>query len=332
MLKTQLKETLLAGVEQEAALIAVLGSDASQKEKADACRELAHLGSKASIAPLAALLSDEKLAHMARYGLETNPDPAVDEALREALGKLKGRLLVGVIGSVGRRRDSQAVEKLVQFLKDSDPEVAQAAARSLGRIGTSSAAQAVQAALDETPEGNQVAYCEGLFRCAETLAATGKFDAALAIYDRLAEAKLPHQVRAGALRGSILNNKKEGLKLLLGALRGEDFAMAAAAVRTSHEMPGGDVTKALADEVAKLSVDKQIIVIQALGTRRDAAAVPALMAAAKEGDKEARLAAIRALPEIGDAKAVSLLKELSSDPDADIAKAARRSANPLEED
>src|ERR1039457_2562278 len=75
--------------DQVAKLTAVLKSDAPQKEKADACRELARIGTKDAVAPLAALLSDEKLSHMARYGLETIPSPAVDEALRDAAGKLR---------------------------------------------------------------------------------------------------------------------------------------------------------------------------------------------------------------------------------------------------
>ncbi len=61
--------------------------------------------------------------------------------LREALAKLKGRPLVGVIGSLGVRRDAKAVGPLSGLLKDSDPLVAQAAARSLGRIGNQAAAQ-----------------------------------------------------------------------------------------------------------------------------------------------------------------------------------------------
>ena len=98
-----------ADKEREAKLIAVLKSDAQLKDKADACRELSIIGTKACIAPLAALLRDEKLSHLARYGLEPIPDPAVDEALRAALSELKGRPLVGVIGSLGVRRDKKAV-------------------------------------------------------------------------------------------------------------------------------------------------------------------------------------------------------------------------------
>ncbi|HPC62787.1 MAG TPA: hypothetical protein PKX23_19155, partial [Verrucomicrobiota bacterium] len=60
----------------QAALIATLQSDATQKEKADACRELARVGGREAVAPLAALLPDERLGHMARYALERIPDPA----------------------------------------------------------------------------------------------------------------------------------------------------------------------------------------------------------------------------------------------------------------
>ena len=58
---------------------------------------------------------------MARYGLEPIPDPAVDAALRDALGKVKGRLLVGVIGSIGVRRDPKAVPALAKRLGDPIP-------------------------------------------------------------------------------------------------------------------------------------------------------------------------------------------------------------------
>src|ERR1035438_1150955 len=125
--------------EQVAKLCAVLRSDAPQKEKADACRELARIGTKEAVAPLAALLPDEKLSHMARYGLETIPDSAVDKAFRDALPKLQGRQLVGVIGSIGVRRDTKAVKALSKLLHAPDNDVAQAAARALGRMGNPAA-------------------------------------------------------------------------------------------------------------------------------------------------------------------------------------------------
>ena len=100
---------------QEAKLIAVLKSR-PQEEKAAACCQLARVATKQSVPTLASLLGDEKLSHMARYAMETIPDPSVDDALRDALGKLTGRPLLGVIGSLGARRDAKAVDAIAKLL------------------------------------------------------------------------------------------------------------------------------------------------------------------------------------------------------------------------
>lgn len=313
--------------EQEAKLIAVLTSDASQKEKVDACRQLAVIGTKDAVAPLAALLGDEKLSHMARYALEPIPDPAVDEALRDALGKLKGRPLVGVIISLGVRRDAKAVPALGKMLRDSGADVAQAAARALGSIGDSAAAKALQAALPNAPAANQLAFCEGLFRCAEALAAKGQRDQAVAIYDQLRNLKQPHQARTGAVRGAILARGKDGPALLREYLRSDDYILFSAAVQAALELPRDKVvTEVLTAELAKLPADNQILVIQTLGKRADPAALPALFAMAKGADKTGvRLAAIRALSAIGHASAVPVLVGLFADTDRQISEAVRES-------
>jgi HEAT repeat protein len=159
--------TAAASVAQEAQLIAVLKSDATLQKKAAACRELARVAGKEAVPTLAALLGDEKLSHMARYALEAIPDSSVDDALRDAMAKLKGRPLMGVIGSLGVRRDAKAVDGMARLLADADANVAQAAARALGKIGTPEAAKALDDALAGASVANQLAFCEGLFRCAE---------------------------------------------------------------------------------------------------------------------------------------------------------------------
>lgn len=306
--------------------IAALKSDASFKEKCDACRELTVLGGKEAIPLLAGLLADEKLSHMARYALEPNPDPAVDEALRDALGRLKGRALVGVIHSVGIRRDTKAVALLAKFLRDSDADVAQTAARALGGIGNSASAKALTDALPSTPAANQDALYEGLLRCAEALAAEGNRAEALAIYDRLRGLQqIAHQVRTAALRGAVLLRGAEGIPLLQEGIRDNDFVVVEAAARTALEMQGPEVTQILADELGKVSPDKQILLAQTLGKRADPVAVPALVALAKSGEKSARMAAIRALPEIGSPTATQCLIELLEDPVKEIAQAAQES-------
>ena len=318
MLISKLKLTLIAALlcggvhssfgqapakEQEAKLIAVLKSNAESNAKADACRELARIGTADAVPALAALLADEKLAHMARYGLETIPGPAVDEALRDALGKLKGRLLVGVIGSIGVRHDEKAVAALAGLLKDPDAEVAQAAARALGNDRHGGCRESpARRCCPRVAAANQLAVCEGLFRCAEALAAKGQPDKAIVIYDTLRNLKqAPHQVLAGAWRGAILTRQKDGLPLLLEAFRGADPGLVTAAERIAMEMKAAEVSKVLADELAKVPAERQILLCNVLGKRGDAAALPALLGLAKAGDKAARVAAIRAATEIGNA-------------------------------
>src|ERR1035437_9208848 len=272
------KPTQPATTDQVIKLIAVLKSDAPQKEKADACRELARIGTKDAVAPLAALLADEKLSHVARYGLETIPDAAVDKALREALTKLRGMPLVGVIGSIGVRRDTGAVKALTGLLHDSENDVAQAAARALGSIGTKAAAKALLDALPNVPATNQLAFCEGLLRCSETAVAKGDRKEAMAIYDRLRQLEAPQQVRTAALRGAILTRQEDGLPLLALALHSYDYSQVCAAARTAQEMPGASVTRLLTSELAGLPADRQVLLIQTLAKRGDDTPVPALLA------------------------------------------------------
>lgn len=313
------------------ALVKILESDAPQKAKADACRLLQCVATKAAVPTLARLLTDEQLGHMARYALEPLDDPSVNEAFRQALGRTKGRLLAGVVGSLGVRRDAQAVEAVANLLKESDPIVVQAAARALGSIGTVDAGKALTAAFPRAEAGNQAAFFEGLLRCAENLSGGPSRVQSVAIYDSLRNMKdVPHQVRAGAIRGAILGWQKEGLKILKDYLQDKDYGTFAAACRTSQEMDGAPVTAILTEALPRLPAENQVLLVQTLGFRGDAGAVPTLTAAAQHGAKAVRLAAIRALAEIRDEASRSVLKELTTDTDADLATAAKQGAASFE--
>lgn len=86
---------------------------------------------------------------------------------------------------------------------------------------------------------------------------------------------------------------------MLEAIRGPDHALAAAAVRAAMELPGSEVTAALSAELAKLPADKQVLLINTLGYRGDAAAGPALLPLAAKGPDAVRLAAVQNLTHLG---------------------------------
>ena len=91
-----------------AELIALLKSD-SPERKGESLQAARRVRDKDAVPAIAPYLADEELSSWARIALEAIPDPACDEALREAEGTLKGRLLIGVINSLGVRRDARAV-------------------------------------------------------------------------------------------------------------------------------------------------------------------------------------------------------------------------------
>jgi hypothetical protein len=187
----------------EAELVRILEDpQATVFQKAKACQRLATIGSKAAVAPLAALLADPQLSHYARFGLEPNPDPAADEALRAALKKLKGSLLVGVINSIGARRDAQAVDALAGLLSSADAEVARAAAAALGRISGLRAARILEDALRRTRGPVRSAVAAGTLVCAEGLLEQGERDRAMALYQTLMRPDVPKPVRLAAMHST----------------------------------------------------------------------------------------------------------------------------------
>jgi len=316
-------------------MVAALQSDAPLEDKFAACRQLAVVGGREAVPVLAGLLQDERLSTMARHALEAMPDPAAGEALRQALGQLSGKLRIGVINSVGVRRDSQAVPALARLLRGPDLEAAAAAAMALGKIGTRSAARALERAMERAPAALRPALREGLLECADRLAAQGQREQARSIYDRLRDPRNPPAVRAAALRGAVLARPPQDLPLLMAQLHGPDMATAEAALwMVARELPGAAVTRALAAELDRLPPARQAPLGRALGHRGDPAALPALLGLLKRGEKSVRLAVLEALPQlVGEAAetapVVSALTEALADPDEDLSRAAQRSLERL---
>ena len=308
--------------EKESALISLLKSDAPAAEKAITCKRLAIYGTKDAVPVLAPLLADPQLASWARIALEAIPDPAVDAAMRDAMGKLQGKLLVGVINSIAVRRDAKAVSGLVKKLKDADPEVASAAAVALGRIGGADAAKALSKSLAAAPAAVRAAVAEGCILCAERLLAQSKAADAMKLYDAVRAADVPRQKMLEATRGAILARKADGLPLLLEQLRSPDKALFGIGLRTARELPGRAVTEALAVELPRTSPDRQAYLLLALADRSDDAVLLAVVAAAGSGPQKLRLTAIGILDRLGNPASVSVLLGAAADSNADLAQAA----------
>jgi HEAT repeat protein len=255
------------------------------------------------------------------------------------MGELKGRLLIGVINSIGVRRDSEAVAGLTQKLQDKDAAVVSAAAVSLGKIGDKSASNALAKALAGSRSEVRSAAAMGLVRCAERALSSGDKAEAVRLYDLVRQADVPKQRTVEGTLGAILARGAAGLPLLIEQLQSEDKEMFYVALRAARELGGSDVTKAIVAALEKLRQDmprndpphnpRESALIYTLGDLGGAAALSAVREAAGSGSRDTRISAVRVLGEIGDASVVPVLLEAAQEPGG-LAEAALKSLNKLE--
>jgi HEAT repeat protein len=301
--------------------------DAPIFEKAKACQRLAVVGDKDAIPALVALLPDEKLNLYARFGLEGIPDPAVDDALREATTKLQGRQLVGAIDSIGQRKDAKAIELLKGFLGNADAPVASAAAGALGRIGTPEAAAVIKAALaKDSPVKNCLG--DGGLACAEALVAAGKTVEAVDLYDAVSAAGVAKHIKIAALGHEARLAKAGAVEIVLTQIRSSDKALFNLGLALARQIPGANLTTALAGELEKLPPERQALLLRALGDRKEPAPLPVVLEATKSKSAAVREAAIGVLARHGDASAVAILLDAALG-EGEVAAAAKEGLKTL---
>jgi len=292
-------------------------------EKALACKTLAVYGTPSAVPAIAPLLADDQLSSWARIALEAIPGRAADEALRDALGKVQGKLLVGVINSIGVRRDAKAVKPLTAKLADADPEVVSAAAVALGRIGGSKAVKALLPLLRAGQDSTRSAAAQGCILCAERFLAQKKTGEAAKVYEVVRLADLPKQRILEATRGAILARQTKGIPLLLEALRSSDKALWGIGVSTARELPGRAVTETLVAELKQTPPGRQGSLLLALADRNDPAVLPVVLGSARSGAKNLRLVALEILTRLADPKSAPVLFDTAVESDAEIAQAAK---------
>jgi HEAT repeat protein len=94
----------------------ILDSDATYECKEFICRQLRVIGTRESVPALKKLLEDEKLSDMARYALQQNPCPEAGKALRDCLRRTGGKVRIGIINSLGERRDKGCDDTFVRYI------------------------------------------------------------------------------------------------------------------------------------------------------------------------------------------------------------------------
>ncbi len=312
-----------AAPRSEADLVKVLNSTGTQKEKTDACRELAIVGGRSSIPALVALLPDPAMSHAARNALQQMPGSQVDRALRDALPTLQGLPLAGVIHSLGERKDVKADKALAAYVDHADPTVARAAALALGRVGGRSAGEMMLAKMKVADAARRPWLAEGVLRCADALLAAGREKPAGELFDALYDVEAPHQVKTAALRGSVLARGQRGPAFLATFLNSPDYATFSSALRIARSLPSLAMSTVLLETMNKAQGEHLLLLMQAVGARRDKAAVFSLAKLLQDPQVDVAKGALGALAQIGAPESAAVLSSLVIHTNAEVRAGAR---------
>ena len=139
-------------------MISFLESDATFAGKQFVSEQLSIIGTKESIPVLKTLLSEEKTADIALYALQRIHDSAADRALRELLSDAPQNIKIGIINTIGERKDKNAVNDLGRLVYNTHLQTAQSAITALGKIADENAAKVLEEARSKPMENYAILF------------------------------------------------------------------------------------------------------------------------------------------------------------------------------
>lgn len=113
------------------------------------------------------------------------------------------------------------------------------------------------------------------------------------------------------------------INMVIDELKSNDPQRQSGAIAIVRDIPGPEVTKALVQQLPKLPPTGQVQLLSALGDRSDATALPAVIEAGQSQDESVRVAALRALGQLGTVANIPLLAERAAATKGTEQKAAR---------
>ncbi len=313
----------------EKEMISFLESDATFAGKQFVCEQLSIIGTKESIPVLKTLLSEDKTANIALYTLQRIPDFAAERALRELLSDAPRNIKIGIINTLGERKDNNAVNDLEKLVYDADQQTAESAVTALGKIADENAARVLLEASSKTDGELRNIVLDAYLLCADSFFDKGNASRAANIYQELYNNENTIRIRAAALRGSIQTNIDDAPDIILSVLKRDNRELQSVAVGLLRELPGNPDLSAIIEELPSLSDQAQIQLLSAFAYRNESTARNVALEAVKHNDESVRVAALTALSKIGNDSDISLFVRVATEATGTDREAARRSLDLL---
>jgi HEAT repeat protein len=285
------------------ALLAALSRRPDKDVAAFLITQVQLAGKGESVKPLARYLGDEVLAGPAARALQAIGGPGVAKALLKALDRSPLPARVSIVDALGAMRSREAVKKLVPLTASHDERLRRAARAALANIGDPAARDVLGGVLVAAPYEERAQAPRDLLLFIRRLIEAGRKTeglsaarALLAAYHRPAESSIAAE--ALSLIAAALG--KEALPDLLEAAASPDAPLRGAALEIAGGIPWDETRLARWTGQAEASrPEVRAAIIEMLGRRGDATALPYVRESLHDKDKAVRLAAIRAAARLG---------------------------------
>ncbi len=307
----------------EKGMLDFLESDATFSGKQFICKQLSIIGTEEAVPTLALMLLKKETSDIARYALERIPGRRVDKALRDALSKTKGKVKVGIINTLGQRKDERSVRAFGKLVYDSNETIATAAAAALGKIANAKASDALAEAKNKTKGSVKSIVLDSYLMCADLFNENGDQTKAFEIYKQLFAPELSTPIRSAALRGLITTSGNKGSDVIVKILKTENDKIKTTAIGMVRELPSSQKVDKIAVELANLSVTNKIQLLAALADRGDVSVHDEVVKATLDKSVDVRLASTKALIILGNESDIDLLTKMAAKGDLAEKETAR---------
>jgi HEAT repeat protein len=310
------------------AMMQRVGPDVAMPARVWLLRKVESIGREEVVPQLTALLadSDAQICELARRALQNNRSAQAGAALRAELDTGKTPAWrIAIINALAFRKDAEAVPQLAKLCEVKRPLVARAAILALGDIGDDRCVETLANLRKNTRPELQAPLTEASFRAAEALIARGAGEKAAAIYEELNNPSAPENVRITAVQGIAAAKGAGAIGDLLKLINGSDERMQLVAARCAQRICGENVTKQLTEALNDASPDAQAVLLEMLGQRGDASALPAVAKYIQVTNPDVRIAAVGAMRYIGNGSMVEGLAKLAAQATGPERDAARES-------
>lgn len=163
-------------------LIVITGDSQAAWTRTIALRLLSLIGGDETVPVAAKLLRNPELQEEAAFCLERIPGPAANQAFVAALPDVSDAFKPRLLNALGHRRSEEAVDICASAMGASDPDIAIAGMRAVGRIGVKPVVEVKVPSYAALNGWQKVDYTDSTLRYASEQARRGNHEEALKIY------------------------------------------------------------------------------------------------------------------------------------------------------